>query len=128
VARFLELSFTESPRFHLIRDFRKKLSSQMRYFMRKFGFYGAEFEDNADFEHVYFDRDAIFTQSKFKKDFYLSESRIKIMNLDDVEFGSESNIWLVGSYYDRLVEIRWNTLKDHLDPNNEAVFLSFVES
>ena len=128
VARFLGAQFHGVTTFSSNTRFQKEAVFADAIFYAEVWFYGAEFEDNADFEHVYFDRDAIFTQSKFKKDFYLSESRIKIMNLDDVEFGSESNIWLVGSYYDRLVEIRWNTLKDHLDPNNEAVFLSFVES
>jgi len=129
-ARFLGTQFHGITSFSSGTRFLKKAVFADALFYEEVWFYAAKFEDNADFRHVYFDRDAIFTHSKFSKDFSLNESRMKIMNLDRVEFGSDSKILLAGSYFDRLVKIRWNTLKEPLarGSNDEAVFLSLEKN
>jgi len=129
-ARFLRAQFHGITTFSSMTRFQERAVFGDALFYEEVWFYDVKFEDDADFRHVYFDRDAIFTHSKFKKDFLLNESRIKIMNLDSVEFGPESNISLEGSYFDQLVKIRWNNLKNHLHvaKNDEAVFLSLEKN
>jgi uncharacterized protein YjbI with pentapeptide repeats len=106
-ARFLGTQFHGITTFSSGTRFERKAVFADALFYEEAWFYDVRFEDEADFRHVYFDRDAIFTHSKFSKDFLLNESRIKIMNLDSVEFAGSSIISLAGSYFDRLVKMEY---------------------